>query len=328
MSDNTMKAVWYDEQGTPSVLQFGDIAKPVVAAGEVLVRMAASGVNPSDAKIRSGARGDMPFARQIPHSDGAGIVEAVGEGVDSSRVGERVWLWNAAIGRANGACAEYIALPSSQAVVLHDNTTFAQGACFGVPLMTATHAVTVDGDVSGQTILITGGAGAVGYYATQMAKLNGAKTIVTVSSDEKKAHAQTAAADCIINYKTEDVAAQVLEWTDGKGVDRIVEVEFGGNLHVSEKILKPNGIIAAYGSVAMPTPALPFYSMMFNNAILRLCFIYKISTTARKNAIDMIQKMEQDLTHAIAQTLPLSQTQQAHEVVEAGTQWGKIIVEV
>ena len=321
-----MKAVWYEKTGAAEVLCFGEMEMPSLAAGEVLVRVCASGVNPSDVKIRAGARGAMAFPRQIPHSDGAGIIEAVGEGVLASRIGERVWLWNAAIGRAHGTCAEYIAVPEKQAVALHEKTEFLQGACFGVPLMTAVYGVLGDGAVDGQTILVTGAAGAVGHYAVQVARLSGAQVLTTVSCDEKKAHAKTANPDCIINYKEQNVAECVLDITNGVGVDRIVEVEFGGNLQTTDKILKSGGIIAAYGAMAVSEPMLPFYSLMLKNITLKMFLIYGISEAARLGVINKIEKMEAALTHAVSLSLPLSQTQEAHEVVESGAQIGKTVV--
>ena len=331
---NAMKTIWYEKQGAPGVLQFGETEKPAPQSGEVLVRVCASGVNPSDVKTRAGARGAMPFPRQIPHSDGAGIIETTGKNVSAERIGGRVWLWNAAIGRAFGTCAEYICIPEKQAVPLHQKTSFAEGACFGVPLMTAVYGVCTacniygGEEIKGKTVLITGGAGAVGFYAIQAAKLRGATVITTISGDSKKAHAAQANPDYIINYKTEDAAARILEITGGKGADGIVEVEFGGNLEISAKALKAGGTIATYGSAANPTPALPFYPFMFNNAALKMFFIYKINEEARQKTLNLIKEIEPELTHAVAETFPLIQTQKAHEKVESGEQIGNVVVEV
>ena len=192
--------------------------------------------------------------------------------------------------------------------------------------MTAAYGVLGDGAVDGQTILVTGGAGAVGHYAVQVARLNGAQVLTTVSGDEKKAHAKTANPDCIINYKEQNVAECVLDITNGVGVDRIVEVEFGGNLQTIGKILKSGGIIAAYGAMTVPEPVLPFYPFMFKNITLKMFLIYGISDTARLGVINKIKKMEAALTHAVSQFFPLSQTQQAHEMVESGAQIGKTVV--
>ena len=324
----TMSAVWYEKHGTPEVLQFGETSAPRLKASEVLVKVCASGVNPSDVKTRAGARGEMSFTRQIPHSDGSGIIEATGKNIDKSRIGERVWLWNAAIGRSFGTCAQYIALPAKQAVSLDSKTSFTAGACFGVPLMTAVYGTCIGEKIKGQTILITGGAGAVGFYAIQAAKFFGAKVITTVSGEAKKAHAAHANPDNIINYKTEDVAARVMEITGGAGVDRIMEVEFGGNIETSLKVIKQGGTIAAYGSTASPTPSLPFYPLMFKNISLKTFLIYSIGNIARKKTIAAIQKMEPHLVHAVAGTRPLSETAEAHQLVESGKVIGNIVVEI
>ena len=188
-----MKAVWYERNGPArEVLQCGDLPDPVPGTGEVLVRVHASGVNPSDWKTRSGSR-PMVAPRVIPHSDGAGVIERVGPAVDPSRVGERVWIWNGQWKRPFGTAATYIALPSGQAVRLPNGTTFEAGACLGIPALTAHRAVTIDVSPQGQSILVSGGAGAVGHYAIQFAKLLGARPIIaTVSSDEKAEHAKAA----------------------------------------------------------------------------------------------------------------------------------------
>ena len=166
-----MKAAWYEKIGAANeVLQIGELEDPIPQAGEVLVEIKASGVNPSDVKTRAGARGELQFPKIIPHSDGGGVITAVGEGVDQDRIGESVWLWNAAFGRADGTCAEMIALPSEQAVNLPDETSFEAAACLGIPASTAFYGMLCDGSVEGQTVLVTGGAGAVGYYGIQLAK--------------------------------------------------------------------------------------------------------------------------------------------------------------
>ncbi|OYW84276.1 MAG: hypothetical protein B7Z20_11135, partial [Sphingobium sp. 32-64-5] len=181
-----MRAVWYEAIGSAAdVLRFGEMETPQPGPGEVRVRLHASGVNPSDVKTRIGARAPIAFPRVIPHSDGAGEIDAVGEGVSAARIGQRVWVWNAAWRRPFGTCAEYICLPEAQAVALPQGTSFEAGACLGIPASTACHAVFADGDVSGQTVLVTGGAGAVGHYAIQLARWGGARVIATVSGPEK-----------------------------------------------------------------------------------------------------------------------------------------------
>ena len=179
-----MKAAFYESLGPArEVLQVGELPDPYPAEGEVRVRVQWSGVNPSDVKSRMGLRSKvMPFPRIIPHSDGMGVIDAVGEGVSSSRVGERVWLWNAAWGRAHGTACELVCLPQQQAVPLPDNVSDEVGACLGIPALTAMHAVSMDGGVTGKTVLVAGGAGAVGHYAVQMAGLMGAARVITTLS--------------------------------------------------------------------------------------------------------------------------------------------------
>ena len=324
-----MKAAWYEKNGpADEVLCLGDMERPSVGPGEVLVRVHTSGVNPSDVKTRGGTGGGLAYPRIIPHSDGAGVIEAVSEGVDPARVGERVWVFNAAWQRAWGTAATYVALPSAQAVVLPDGVSFEAGACLGIPAMTAHRCVFADGPVRGQTVLVTGGAGAVGHYAVQWARWGGATVLTTVSSEAKAHHAQSAGAHHIINYKTQDVVEAVHELTRGQGVDRIVEVELGGNLEVSRQVLKAHGVIAAYGSMAVPTPALPFYPMMFKDITLRMILVYLLPEAARRQAIaDLNEAMQRGrLTHAIHQTYPLDDMVAAHQAVESGQVIGNVVV--
>ncbi|MBL4802037.1 MAG: NADPH:quinone reductase [Emcibacter sp.] len=326
-----MKAIWYDTTGkADAVLVYGDMAKPEPAEGEVLVRLYASGVNPSDVKARAGARGPLAYDRAIPHSDGAGIIEAVGEAVAPGRIGERVWIWNGAWGRAFGTCGEYMTVATEQAVPLPDNVSFDEGACLGIPATTAYYGMFSDGKVASKTVLVTGGAGAVGHYAIQFAKLGGARVITTVSGPEKAAHAKSAGPDVIINYREGDVAAAIMAATDGEGVDRIIEVEFGGNLEISNKVLRPNGVIAAYGSMAKTEPALPFYPMLFNGVTLRLYLVYLLSDEDRLKTIEGLNKMIAGghVKHAVTQTFSLENTASAHKAVESGKIIGNVIVRI
>ena len=324
-----MKAVWYEHIGAADdVLMHGNIDDPEVSDGEVLVRLRTSGINPSDVKTRAGARGGLQFPRIIPHSDGAGNIEAVGHGVDTNRIGERVWVWNGAFGRAFGTCAEYISLPANQAVKMPGNSTFEAGACMGIPASTAYHGVFSGGSVNNKTLLVTGGAGAVGHYAIQLAKWDGAKVIATVSGSEKGLAAKEAGADLVVNYKTDDVVQSVNDFTSGEGVDRIVEVEFGGNLSVSEQIIKTNGVIAAYGSAAVGNPELPFYNLMFKSAVLEMYLIYIVPGEARMKIVEGLTKAlsENALVHQIAKSFNLTDTMQAHKTVEAGKLIGNTVI--
>ena len=326
-----MKAAWYEKIGAANeVLHVGELADPIPQAGEVLVEIKASGVNPSDVKTRAGARGELQFPKIIPHSDGGGVITAVGEGVDEDRIGKSVWLWNAAFGRADGTCAEMIALPSEQAVNLPDETSFEAAACLGIPASTAFYGMLCDGSVEGQTVLVTGGAGAVGYYGIQLAKWSGANVIATVSGDEKAAIANDAGADLIINYRDDDVVTAVKDFTNGHGVDRILEVEFGGNLSVSKEVIKPNGTIAAYGSVAVMEPSLPFYDLMFKGVKLNTYLIYIVSDRDRNLIVNGLNRAmnDQALNHMISESYSLDEIVDAHLSMESNQVIGNIVVKI
>lgn len=324
-----MRAVVYEKTGPAvEVLGLRELPRPDPGPGEVLVRVAVSGANPSDAKTRAGARGPIAHPLVIPHSDGAGRIVAVGEGVDPSRAGERVWLWNAAFGRPFGSCADYVALPSAQAVRLPDAASYAAGACLGIPALTAHRCVFADGPVEGLDVLVTGGAGAVGAYAVQMAKLGGARVVATVSGPVKEAHALAMGADAVVNYREGDAAAGILAATAGSGIDRIVEVEFGGNLPVTRQILKDNGIVAAYGSMAVPEPVLPFYPMLFAAQTLRMVLVYKLPPRARAAAeADLARWLaEGALQHPVAAEFPPERTAEAHDLTLTSDRIGAVLV--
>src|SRR5215470_14586891 len=279
-----VKAAWYEKNGPAAeVLQVGEMPIPEPGPGEVRVRVVASGLNPTDVKSRAGSR-PMGFPRVVPHQDGAGVIDKVGRGVPASRVGERVWLYIVQWQRAWGTAAEYTVVPARLAVTLPANTTFAEGACLGIPAVTAHRCLFADGSISGQTVLVTGGAGAVGHYAVQLAKWAGATVIATISSAEKAANAMAAGADHTVNYKSGDAAAEILRLTGGVGVDRIVDVDFGGNLSVSARVIKTNGVIASYASMGDPDPKLPFYTLMGKNATIRPVLVYTMPDRAKDEA--------------------------------------------
>ena len=326
-----MQAAWYETIGSADeVLQVGEIDNPSPGQGDVLVQMKTSGVNPSDVKTRAGARGELQFPKIIPHSDGGGVITAVGEGVSKDRIGERVWIWNGAFGRAHGTCAELISLPSNQAVGMPDSTSFETAACLGIPAATAFYGIFCDGSINDQSILITGGAGAVGHLGIQLAKWSGANVITTVSGDEKAAAAKKAGADLVINYKTDDVIEAVNDFTKGDGVDRILEVEFGGNLSVSQHVIKNNGIIASYGSVAEANPSVPFYDLMFKGVTLNTYLIYIVPDSDRDKINKGITAALTDnaLNPIIAESFALTDVIDAHKTVEAGSVIGNVIVTI
>jgi NADPH2:quinone reductase len=272
----------------------------------------------------------LQFPRIIPHSDGGGIIVEVGEGVSEDRIGERVWIWNGAFGRAYGTCAELMALSSSQAVAMSEDVSFETAACLGIPASTAYYGVFSDGSVENQTILITGGAGAVGYLGIQLAKWSGANVISTVSGGDKATVAKAAGADLVVNYKTDDVIEAVNDFTKGHGVDRILEVEFGGNLSVSEHVIKNNGVIAAYGSVAEANPSLPFYNLMFKGVKLNTYLIYIVLENDRVDINKGITSALSDnaLTPIIAESFNLSEIINAHQSLEEGSVIGNVVINI
>ena len=326
-----MKAVWYEKLGdAKDVLQIGQIDDPSPDSNEVLISVKTSGVNPSDVKTRAGARGELQFSRVIPHSDGAGIIVDVGKNVNPNRVGEKVWIWNAAFGRPNGTCAELIALPEDQAVAMNDNVSFEAGACLGIPASTAYYGIFANGSIENKTLMITGGAGAVGFYGIQLAKWAGANVISTVSSEKKAKIAKDAGADLILNYKEDDIVNSVLDYTKGDGVDRVLEVEFGGNILINQNIVKPNGTIAAYASATVMEPTLPFYNLMFKGIKINTFLIYSISKEERKKVTEGISKAlnENAIKHIIASTHSIESVVDAHYAVESNKNIGNVIINI
>jgi NADPH2:quinone reductase len=325
-----MRAAFYSRQGSAGqVLEVGDQPMPQPGAGEVRVRLRTSGVNPSDWKSRSGGPGrSMSAPLIIPHSDGAGDIDAVGDGVPN-RVGERVWIWNGQWQRAFGTAAEYIVLPSAQAVRLPDNVDYAAGACLGIPAFTALQAVRLAELGPDMTVLIAGGAGAVAHYAIQMAKLKGARVIATVSNDAKAAHARAAGADEIINYKTEDVAGRIKTLTGGRGVNAVLEMDIAVNAKYYSSILAPHATVVVYGSSANDA-TLPSLSLMKNSITIRLFLIYEITDADRGAGIaELTGLMEKaQLKHAVARRLPLGEIAAAHEISERGEVMGNIVLDI
>src|SRR5579862_9352946 len=225
-----MRAVYYEKNGSArEVLQVGELDTPHAGPGEVRVKLATSGVNPSDVKSRQGATRKIAFPRVIPQSDGAGTIDETGAGVRTSRIGERVWVWNGQWKRAFGTAAEYIVVPAAQAVTLPENVSFEAGACLGIPAMTAHHAVALAHTEKATTLLVSGGAGSVSQYAIQFAKMRGATVIATVSSAEKAAAAMEAGADHAIDYKHDDVGERVMQITGKRGVDAVIELDLAAN---------------------------------------------------------------------------------------------------
>ncbi|MFM1991951.1 MAG: hypothetical protein RJA99_4908 [Pseudomonadota bacterium] len=329
-----MKAAWYERKGPArEVLQLGERPTPEPSPGEVRVRVHRSAVNPSDTKQRGGLRGNvvMPFPYVIPHQDGAGVVDAVGAGVDPARIGERVWVYEATQGRFNGTAAQWTVVPAHKAVPLPAGADFDAGACMGIPAMTAHRCVTADGPVAGKVVLVQGGAGAVGYYAVQIARLEGATVIATVSRPEQAERAREAGAHHVIDRRADDVAARVRAITGADaGLDRVVEVAFGQNLATDVALLKPGGVIASYASDAVPEPAIPFWPMLQKDLTARFVLVYAMSREAHDDAARWITDAlaRGALRHQVHRTFALDDIAAAHEATEAMANVGKVLLAV
>ncbi|MCR9113986.1 MAG: NADPH:quinone reductase [Rhodobacteraceae bacterium] len=327
-----MQAAWYSRFGAAEdVLTFGEIDTPSPGPGEVLVRLAFCGVNPSDAKARAGARPGVTkpaFARIIPHSDGSGVIEAVGDGVDATRVGQRVWIWNGQWQRPFGTAAQYIALPAEQAVALPDMVSLEVGATLGIPGLTAAQTVFGGGDVAGRTLLISGGAGAVGHTAVQLAKAGGATVIATASAHAADRVAE-AGADHVFDYADPDLAQQIRSVAP-EGIDRAVEVEFGRNAALLAEVMKPLGTIATYGSGKDMTPTLPFGPFLFKALKIDISLIYILPLPQRQAMIARLHDaLERGaLTPAIDRILPLADCAAAHAAVMQPGRAGAVLLDL
>ena len=326
-----MKAVWYERTGAaPDVLTYGDMPTPSAAPGEVRVRLEASGVNPADVGRRAGNYRAQEFPRVIPDSDGAGIVDQVGDGVTRLSAGQRVWLFNGQRnGRAFGTAAEYITLAEHLVTPLPDHVSFAAGASLGIPCMTAWCGLFGDGLIAGQTVLVTGGAGAVGNYAVQLAKWGGARVIATVSSSQKAEQARIAGADLVIDYKTEDVVAKAMAFTEQRGVDRVVDVDFGGNIATTLELMAVNSTIAVYATNGNRNPVIPMRELMERCIALRSLVLFALPPPLLADAQADISKWlaAGPRVHNIAAQFALSDTAQAHLSVEKGDKLGTVIVD-
>jgi NADPH:quinone reductase len=326
-----MKAVWYERTGAArEVLSFGDMPTPQAGPGEVRVRLEASGVNPSDAGRRAGTYSAMEYPLVIPNSDGAGVVDQVGDGVTRLAAGQRVWLFNGQRnGRAFGTAAQYISLAEHLVTPLPDDVSFAAGATLGIPGMTAWCSLFGDGPIAGKTVLVTGGAGAVGHYAVQFAKWGGARVIATVSSPAKAEQARLGGADLVVNYKTEDVAAKAMAFTANRGVDRVADVDFGGNLATTLKLMAANSTIAVYATNGDRTPVLPVRALMDKCIAVRTLILPALPRPLHTAAQADISKWlaAGKRIHNVAGQFALSETALAHLAVEKGDKLGTVIVD-
>ncbi len=324
-----MRAAWYSHNGeAQDVIVVGEMPMPEPGPGEVRVRLHTSGVNPSDVKSRR-AR-PLTDPRIVPHSDGAGVIDAVGAGVQASRVGERVWIWNGQWARPLGTASEWMVLPSAQAVVLPQNTDFAAGACLGIPALTAIQAVHLAGDLKDKAVLVTGASSAVGHYITQLVTLAGGRVIGTVGSPLKAEHAQAAGMREAIFYKTEPVAERVKALTQGLGVSVIIDMDFASTAQlVAAGALQAHGTVVCYGSNAPEVPV-NFRALLFGSITLKFFLVYDLTPQDRAWGLQRLTELLQagQLQHSIGPRFALEQLVQAHETVEAGQALGNVVVDL
>ncbi len=325
-----MRAAWFEQFGPArEVLQVGDQPIPEPGDGEVLIRLASSGVNPSDVKKRAGSFPDLlDQGLVIPHSDGAGVIEKTGRDVPETRVGDRVWVYQAQYGRRFGTAAEYVAIEANCAVPLPRNTGFDAGACLGIPAMTAHRCVFADGPVDGQTVLVTGGVGRVGHYAIQFAAQAGAKVIATACEPQDQSDCMKAGAVATVSHRDADWAAAVLDLNQGDHVDRVIDVSFGANLAALLQVIRTGGTIATYASTQVAEPKLPFFKMLYMDLTIRFVLVYAMPEEAKRQAAAAIvgKLQEGDLEHRIAHRVPLAEIARAHELIEQGGFRGCVVL--
>jgi NADPH:quinone reductase len=322
-----MRAALYDRHGAArEVLRVEDVERPEPGPGEVRVRVEFSGVNPTDWKSRSGATPRPVDGFQIPHHDGAGVIDAVGEGVEPGRIGQRVWLLLAAAGRRWGTAAEWSVVPEHAAVPLPDGASAELGATLGVPAVTAHRCLFADGPIDGKTVLVAGGAGAVGHFAIELAKHAGARVITTVSGPDKAELAAKAGADLVVNYREPDAASQISSFTGANGVDHVVEVALGANLQLDLAVVRPGARIVTYAADAAD-PVLPVRACMNANVVLRFVLLYGVPPEAIRQAASDITAALADgaLTELPVTKFPLDEIAAAQDAVESGAV-GKVLV--
>lgn len=322
---STMRAIRYDRTGPArEVLQLLAVPLPEPGPGEVRVRLHASGVNPSDVKARRAPQPRHPLV--TPHSDGAGVIEAVGEGVPAGRVGERVWLFNGQWKRPFGTAAEYVSLPERLAVPLPQGVSFETAACLGIPALTAWEAVHGEDAGDGETVLVQGGAGAVGHLAVQFAARAGKRVIASVSSADKAALALSAGASAVVDYRSEGVAARIAELTAGRGVDRVIEVNLSANAATYTRVVRPGGRVTVYGSDNWQA-VLPLMDYLVHGLALRFFIVYELNAQQLAAGIAGVHAaLAKGLDVKIAARFGLAETAAAHEMVEAGRQVGNVVV--
>jgi NADPH:quinone reductase len=324
---SSMRAAIYESFGPASkVLKVTEIERPEPGPGEVRVRVQVSAVNPTDWKSRNAAEGEMPFPFLVPNQDGAGEIDAVGDGVSAERVGQRVWIYFAAYKRQYGTAAQWVCLPEEQAVALPDNASLDLGASLGIPALTAHRCLFADGPVHGKTVLVSGGAGAVAHYAIELARRAGARVISTVSSGEKAELARAAGAHETVNYREGDTAEAILALAPG-GVDHVVEVAPSENAKLNVEVIAPQGSIVGYASG--DDLVVPVRPLMTKNVNLRFMLIYEIPRDALKRAVDEVNAAvaDGDLSELPAHRFSLDEIAAAHDAV-AQNAVGKVFVDL
>ena len=304
-----------------------DIEPP--APGEVEVLIHYSGVNPSDVKKRAGLRGAFTDEFIIPHSDGSGVIVAVGDDVSEERIGQNVWLYEAQHNRNWGTASELVNLPEGQAVKLPSATDLVEGACLGIPAMTAHCCLMIAGDIEGLNVLITGAMGRVGFHAVQIAVAMGARVFATVGSEDDIPEIQALGAELVLGYNDESYAQKIMDHLGGALLHRVVDVEFGVNLTQYLPAMADNSAIGCYASTQNPTPTIPFYDLMFKNISIHPIIIYSMPEAAKQDAIEYITQMleKEQFTHRVAKLFPLENIVQAHEAVEQGER-GCVLLEL
>jgi NADPH:quinone reductase len=325
-----MRAAIYRAKGPASdVLRVEAIQAAEPELGEVRIKVAYSGVNPSDVKSRAGtANPAMDYSAVVPHSDGAGTIDALGPLVISRRIGQRVWLFNAQWGRALGTAAEFVTLPAQQAVALPAHVPFEVGASIGIPLMTAYHAVQACGPLLGRSVVVFGAAGSVGLYATQLANMSGARVIAVVSSEAKGQSARAAGASEVIDYRKEDVPARVRLLTSGNGADCAIDVDAAANSRHWGEMLAFGAKVVVYGSGQAQIPVL-FRPMILGFVTLYFFIVYKLpAETLRQTLEGITGLLERDvLQHPRVETYDLDQIAKAHQRVEQGAD-AKVLIKL
>ena len=332
MDTSMMKAITYSEFGVSTeVLKVKELPIPKVGNDEVLVALEFSGSNPSDAKSRAGNRPGITkpqFEQIVPNSDGSGIITAVGEAIDKSRIGQRVWIWNGQWQRPNGTAAEYISVPSAQAVEMPADMSFETGACLGIPGLTASYCTLGDGELGGKTVFVSGGAGAVGHTCIQLAKWSGA-TVIASGSENGFEHIREAGADHVFDYRDPDLSNKILDICP-PGVDRAIEVEFGENVNLLHKIVKQNGEISLYGGAKNMTPTFPFGPYLFKALKINIALIYILPKQDRDVAIKALHDAHSEgaLEMAVGNVFRLEECALSHDATLTPGRKGSVLLKI